>query len=317
MTATDRVRFVPGALLASADLRDEVAAQARAREMHVRAVHGTWGIALGYAAGIAGPWIIVGPGIAYDCHGHELVSDRTVALAPPEAPGGKERWYDLAVRRLGDDALHGAEALCGRGRRERPRFTWTPVDAPAPGLQVGEAVPVARVRAGAGAVAELSFASRRAARPAAASRVAAGSVALELRVQEALFSTHAIDTSAGGFAATPSYFASLSVAESSQAGPLHQNWLDGPMLSISDRSRDGFTLTVRFGTWDSDYFDESEPPVALDWIGVEPIHGCWPAVALTDALLGAGVPKALLGTVQGTFVAQPALGSVVKHWEEA
>jgi hypothetical protein len=313
MTATDRVRFLDDALLASADLRHEVAAQSRAREMHVRAVHGTWGIALGYAAGLAGRWIVVGPGIAYDCHGHELVSDRTVALAPPKDDG----WFDLAVRRVGDDALHGAEALCGRGRVERPRFTWTPVDAFPAGMRLGEAVPVARVRAVAGVVAELSLASRRAARPLAGARVASGSAGLELTAQAALYSTHPVDTSAGGFGVTPAYFASLSVATPSEHGPLHQNWLIGPLLSISGPTRDGFTLTVRFGTWESDYFDEAVPPISVDWIGVEPIHGCWPPVAVTDALRAAGAPPALLGDGLRTFVAQPALGDVVKHWEEA
>jgi hypothetical protein len=236
-----------------------------------------------------------------------------VALAPPEDDG----WYDLAVRRLGDDALHGAEALCGRGRRQRPRFTWTPVAGAGPGLRLGEAVPVARVRTAAGSVAELSLASRRAARPLAGARVAAGSAGIELTAQAALYSTHAVDTTAGGFGATPSYFASLSVAMESEQGPLHQNWLIGPLLSISDATPDGFTLTVRFGTWRSDYFDEAAPPIGVDWIGVEPIHGCWPPVAVTDALRAVGAPAALLGEGLRTFAAQPALGDLVKHWEEA
>jgi len=325
VNTSERIRFVAGARLASRDLRAEAAAQSRARQLHVRRVHDTWGIALGYAVGAVGRWLVVGPGIAYDCRGHELIRSRTVALVPPVPRAGGEAWFDLALRRLDDADLRGPETLCASGRAERAGMTWTfagPAVAGAPSppvssaLRLGEAVPLARVRVGSGDIRELSLTERRAARSAAGARVASGTAELVLPADGSLHSTQTIDTSGAGFQAPPAYFASVSVAGASVHGALHQSGLLGPFLSVANAGATGFELTVRFATWESTWMDETEPAVGIDWIGVEPIHGCWPAVHVTQALLAAGAPVvALVGQI-AQFTAQPVLGPVLKRLEE-
>jgi hypothetical protein len=316
MSATERIGFVPGALLAAEDLREEVAAQTDARRRHVRVVHGTWGIALGYTVGQAGDQLVVGPGIAYDCRGRELVSSRTVATAPPAVSGGGEAWFDLALRWCDDDELGGARSPGAPEARERPRLLWSragaavqgaPQPPPASTLGLGEAVPVARVRSGAGGISELSLATRRAARPASGARVASGSTALDFGSERALWSTHGIDTSAGGFQEHPFYFASLAVPGASTQGPLHQGAMLGPLLSISDAGADAFTLTVRFAEGEDGWLDEPLPGIAVDWIGVEPIRGCWPAVEVIVALLDAGMPLWALSSALASFTGHPAM----------
>ena len=82
MSAT-RIRFTPRALLEATDLCDDAAARARARAEHVRFVHDTWGVALGYAVGVVGRTVVVGPGVAYDCKGRPIVLSTTLLLTVP------------------------------------------------------------------------------------------------------------------------------------------------------------------------------------------------------------------------------------------
>jgi hypothetical protein len=304
VTAAERIRFATGALLAAADLRDEHGARAAARASHVRGVHDTWGVALGYAVGAAGHWVVVGPGVAYDCHGAELVLARAVALQPPEPEDGAAgAWFTLVTRRLGDDEVRGDDTLCARGGRERPRFAWVPRGRPLP---PGEAVPIAGVRVGSAGVDEVSLAERRAAHPAAGARLAAGSATVRVEPEEALYSTHAVDTSAARFREEPLYFAALA------GEPLEQASAAGPFLAIADPGPEGFLLRVRFAQ-----HAPSEPAgdrlLAIRWVGVEPIRGCWPPVDVGAALAGAGAPLSRLAT----YTQQPALGQMVRTLEEA
>src|SRR3954465_11706168 len=83
-----RLRHVDGELLRRRDLADEAAAETDRRGLHVRAVHDTWGVALGYEVGLASDVMTVGPGVAYDCAGQEIVAVQGTKLPPPAAPPG-------------------------------------------------------------------------------------------------------------------------------------------------------------------------------------------------------------------------------------
>jgi hypothetical protein len=84
--------------------------------LHVRAMHNTWGVALGYEVGVddSGTAATVGPGIAYDCRGREVISARTLALGVPTPPpgDGEGPWiYDLAIHYKSLEDLIGQREL--------------------------------------------------------------------------------------------------------------------------------------------------------------------------------------------------------------
>ena len=326
MSTAERIRFVSGAELTAADLSAEQRSEAYARELHVRAVHGTWGIALGYVAGAFGDYLVVGPGIAYDCRGRELVSSRTVSLETPRLPGDMaEAWFDLGIRLADDDEVRGGGEVCHTRPLERPHFIWVLAGeatsdhppAPSTALRTGETVPIARARVDASGIVELSLAGRRAARPAAGARVAAGSVSVDI-ADGAVRSDHPIDTTAGGFHDPPFYFASLSTGSSaSTEGPLHGDYLLGPFLSISDATSSGFTLTICTGEPEPSSLAHFAVTVTVDWIGVEPIRGCWPAVRPLAALVTAGEPLGSWIPELTAFVYQPPLGPFDPSFQEA
>jgi hypothetical protein len=267
-----RIRFTPRALLEAADLRDDGAARARARAEHVRLVHDTWGVALGYAVGLVGRTAVVGPGVAYDCRGRPIVLSTTELLTVPR-DAIRSGLVDLAVAWASDVSGHPGP-LCPPAGRERPAFLWGAVDdvdaPPALSLRVGESVPLARLRLGTSPSVDLRV--RRAAHPDTRARVASGWVALALdSVLDLLGWTQRVDTSAARFRATPVYHATVVVGDPGLV-PLH-----GPMVSLRDASADGFEATVRYAVRDRIGDLPSDPPeLTLEWIGVEGVQGCSP-----------------------------------------
>lgn len=103
-----RIRYDDGQSLQSKDLQADVQYETWMRELHVRGVHQTWGVALGFEVKLnMAQWTVkVGPGLAYDVQGREIVSSRPVVLKvpalPPNLPPAQNpnsRWcVDLLVR---------------------------------------------------------------------------------------------------------------------------------------------------------------------------------------------------------------------------
>ena len=62
-----------------------MAAEAARRALHVRAVHGTWGVALGFALEptYSDHAVAVGPGFGYDCRGQAVASAERVIVPVP------------------------------------------------------------------------------------------------------------------------------------------------------------------------------------------------------------------------------------------
>src|SRR3954471_19723641 len=78
-----------GQLLRSADLSDGLADGAQLRWWHNRALHTAFGVAAGLVATIngAGTRVRIGPGLAYDAFGRELLLWEPATLAIPQLPG--------------------------------------------------------------------------------------------------------------------------------------------------------------------------------------------------------------------------------------
>ena len=241
------------------------------RGLHMVAVHKTWGIALGFEVEVAPGNVFVGPGIAYDCRGREIVSASTFAVdVPVLSPGSKAAggWFDLVIRYNDLDAREGG-CFGTPSAQERPVWAWyfagamTETDPPlADAVRLGEDLPLARFGISAtGQVVRLDFRFRRHAQGLVRPHIASGEVAAQLDFGDDLLASVQVDTSAGGFSRTPFYFASLAeypeleisgderFDDPEVAVALRRKLMRillGPFVSIASPARMGFQLDVRF-----------------------------------------------------------------------
>ncbi len=93
--ATERSRFFTGKFMTARDFRTDQGYFLSRHRMHNRLLHG-WGIVCGLRVtphpdpDCADSWVMVGPGIAIDCCGRELILEKAKAVKvwdPPESPG--------------------------------------------------------------------------------------------------------------------------------------------------------------------------------------------------------------------------------------
>jgi hypothetical protein len=343
--ATERVRLYDGARLTARDLRANETFEDRLRRLHVRGIHGTWGVAIGYevSRSAEGGGVGVGPGIAYDCAGRPIVSARPLAVAPPPPPPGSDApswWFDLLIRYRDEDSLLAARdpagtvgVGCAATFEERPELRWAFAgdargDVPplAESARLGDDVPLARFLVGGGGVlSEPDLSLRRNAqglvRPhIAGGRVRQGSVAIS---GSPLHWSATIDTTDAGFdTQVPFYFVSLAdhpfgprSGFAPLVGPdpsLGLKRLLGPFVSIASAGRSNFVLDVR-SAFPVEAAKNLPPqlsralhlklPVAVDWVGLEPVGGCapqfeWPVFVDLQQLL-----------LDTFFTAMPALST--------
>jgi hypothetical protein len=168
-----------GELLRARDLGDELSAEAWRWAVHLRLVHRTWGVALGFELEALSdePAVAIGPGLGYDCHGSEILSPaRVVVPLPSESPEA-----DLVV-----------SERCG------PRPGWRQ-----PGRACDDELLLARGYFKDDRVVGLDESVRHWCH-ARCFRVAAG-----IAEQDQLKDKFNVSTAAGGFARTPFYFATL------------------------------------------------------------------------------------------------------------
>lgn len=336
-----RVRYYDGQLLAACDLRDGVDYEGRLRGLHVRALHGVWGIAMGYEVTPArdGKSISVSQGMAYDCSGREIIMSATLPLDVPQPPRGSNAqawWFDLLIR-YDDREASANGSFSGRpcseiglgSPRERLAWRWSYAgDAPTPfvkpagfadGVRLGEEIPLARVRVTSQKVfSDLDLAVRRVARSLARPHISGGQVRQgSVAIQGSPWHWTAwINTLSGGFnTGRPMYFVNLTdhpwLSQSSGFAnftnelPLKfKRQLLGPFITISAPSRVGFTLDVRMATANIDVFDSMPAaahravglnlPVAVNWLGIEPVSGCQPPLDSQYLYLAGLLRKAAL-----------------------
>ena len=186
-----RVRYVDGERLRACDLNVDAAHESWMLARHVRALHDTWGVALGYAVSVApsGNALWLNPGLAYDCLGRSIVSPQPILVPLPVVTAGPE-WFDLVIQLAGPiDRLPHCTPPGTNGaspRVERPEIRLLAAGAPvgasgeppplAAAIRLGHDIPLARVALplAAGAVPVLS--SRRNARRLVRPRIKSGLV---------------------------------------------------------------------------------------------------------------------------------------------
>lgn len=319
-----RIGHFEGELLAARDLQDDVTFESQLRGLHVRAMHNTWGVALGYDVSlVGGNRLQVGPGIAYDCRGQEIVSSHTLTVGLPVLPVGSQAaawWFDLVIRYNDLATLLGGrdgnQSGC-RGSEERPAWRWVfaadavtgageenppPLEV-APAVRLGEEVPLVRARISAKrTITRLDFGVRRHAQGLVRPHMAGGQVtgALTFDAEVQAFPL-AVNTAAGGFNGTPLYFARAVIPAflklgNAQGGAALRRIL-GPFVSIRAPSRTGFTLDLRIGITGDDgvinrfgdlaaaVAPRAENLITVDWIGIESNAGCAPPQQFLPLLL--------------------------------
>jgi hypothetical protein len=300
---TDRLRYFEGSLLASRDLNDDVAFEGRMRGLHVTALHGTSGVALGLSVLPSADRhsALVTAGLAYDGHAAEIllpVSLQLEAPLPPTPLPDSRAVFDLVIRAAVDEASVVRPAGPGRDRSAgwpRPRWVFaggeTADSAAVPrgrDVRLGEDVPLARFRISSDGTLDGPDLTRRvSARPLLRPHIFSDSVepglltwATESRLM-AFSLVATVDTSAAGFSVTPYYVADLPARPTlDEAG----NLAVGPFLSLFDQRPTSFGIRLLFGFRDSeDVHDQAlqrwARKATVSWTGVEPFTGSAPDLA--------------------------------------
>lgn len=293
----DRIRYHQGQMLKAEDLQDDTGYEAWLRHLHTRALHNTWGVAIGMEMGVAAnapQTIAVGAGMAYDRKGREIVSSETVHLTPPALPPQVKQgaWFDLVVRYHPLDGESQPHYLdFGEGRQERPLWRWAfagelRVDNPplAEDVCLGEEIPLGRVAVRReGGLGGVDLSSRRTSQGLIRPHIASGQLSTAASFSENTQAWSAwVDTGSGGFSSySPQYFVRLaehplrSLITGSDSALLRQVF--GPFLSIRSPSLYGFHLDVRFATPERQSLQEiNELSLVVHWTGVESVSGCRP-----------------------------------------
>ena len=222
-----RLRHVRGEALRGRDFADQSHQDDQRRWWHNRAVHQAYGILRGLEVTVADGVATVVPGVAFDCHGRELVlSAPRQVVVPADAEASV-----LVIARSGDGVT-----LCWASPDAAARGDGVALCLLPPGAaECGDGDPVAplvrpfaRPRIGRGATVPGSTAWQ----PWSES---AGRQSLHLGIQVD------VDTSAAGFTATPCYFAQLSGAMWDARIPLTPVI---PFDHLARQQRDRFTFRL-------------------------------------------------------------------------
>jgi hypothetical protein len=181
-----RIRYYDDQLLKAEDLQADVQYETWMRELHVRGVHKTWGVALGYEVKLDVQQRIVqiGPGLAYDVQGREIVSSQPVFLRLPDLPkplppaeAADPQWcIDLLISHqtlpelVGDRDLTSSCLSATNPLQDQPIWHWSfageslpnrPSPPLAEDVRKGEELPLARFQINAASVSGPDLSLRR------------------------------------------------------------------------------------------------------------------------------------------------------------
>lgn len=283
----ERVRYWQGQTLRSRDLGDQLAHDASLRWWHNRAIHNTYGVVLGFGSSLDGEHVVVGPGLAYDCFGRELLSLEPQSLEPPPEEADATRVWRLVVR-----------AASSRPRTPSPlTFHWLPAETP---LHPDQGVTLAQGSWSDGEFRLDGQHQPRASRPFSRPHLASGATVhgktdwREWPVSTGFGNVAAtgiqvtVDTAAAGFKGTPCYFASLRGDPWIQSGPQSILIALGRVVEATPRSF-VFSLWVQTpsgaGTATHSLEGASPPLVQL---GRRQWSVCWLGIEATDAAFAKG-----------------------------
>jgi hypothetical protein len=284
-----RVEYWKGQLLASRDLRDDSGFESSMRAIHFRALHDTWGVALGLVLGLDTTTnrVTVGAGFAYDCRGLAIILSSEATIGAPHPlplPSTCALLYDLVCSYAPTDDPPNPPpdgvTCAGTGPVERPRFRWalagdvdqTAAVPIAEDVRLGEEIPLGRFLLGPdGTLSDPDPSVRRNARPLL--RPHFGCSAVKPKAESWSLGSPGgrsvlVDTTEGGFSSTPLYFVVLTSNPWANApGDV------GPFVSVAEPKPDSFRLWLLFG--DPGSAEPLDPTdIALFWMGVEPVSGC-------------------------------------------
>jgi hypothetical protein len=246
--------------------------------------------------------VLVGPGLAYDALGNDLLLSETVALAAPDPPAGSATLlaYDLALSRRAPAGIlarrRQTEGCAEKVPAEGVEIRWVlaaelnspDADRVAKDLHLGIEVPVGRfafdpaVGAFSGPIAGFRANVRRLLRP----HIATGTVDFEAigLSPSVLDAVCTVLTKDAGFVSTPQYLVFLPenppVTDAGAAGFV------GPLLSVSHAEPGRFTLRATLaapgGLYGEQGYGRMKALLAalsgkkVYWAGVEPVTGCQP-----------------------------------------
>lgn len=290
-TALDRVTYRNGQLLTARDLADDLHHDAKLRWLHVRYLHETWGVTLGFKVQTAAQdvhSIVVGPGCAVDDMGRDILLAAGVSVPVPNIVGPET--FVLVLTYLEDahfrDQRHLSMLCFGGGidlRHERPTLTWVKPDD----VEFGPQIPLVKVVIVNGAIqGPLDLRVRRNTRRLVRPHIGTGATepgrtgwrpwqAPSMATQgiEAI-----VDTSDAGFLQTPHYFAAVH-------GP-------GAVVDlgyVTSATAAGFTFGyvipgegIEAGVDGAADAEKNEWTVS--WIGLEGAGGCEPTLDLEKLL---------------------------------
>jgi hypothetical protein len=325
----DRITYRDGQLLTALDLRDEQRRHDRLRRLHVRYLHDTWGIALGFEVRKAedNRAVVVGPGYTVDGTGRDILLAESIHVSVPTL-------LDLTpvvlIMRYQEDAAFrdrpelAALCLCGGldPRHERPLFAWRLPDD----VRFGPEVPLVQVVVEAGVIqGELDGRVRRYTQPLVRPYIGWGETepsrtGWHQRDDDGDILEVCVDTSEVGFTRVPYYFATLQGDFSNRSGdqdPLMQPdvWPMGTpqptflvgdhLFFITDAGREHFTsirIAGRGGLFKRAITaSEAESRQwTVAWVGLEPVSGCEPALDFTRLFTLSGFPVRMLASFVGT-----------------
>jgi hypothetical protein len=325
----DRITYRDGQLLAARDLADDRRDEARRRWLHVRHLHGTWGIALGLTihADDSGKAVVLGPGYAVDEMGRDLVLAKGLHLPAPD--GGAATRFVLTLRYREDEAFAptpGLVEVCPGGglgvRQERPVTAWRAPDD----VRFGPEVPLVQITASGGAIqGPLDLRVRRYARPLVRPHLRGGETDRE-RTGWRVWQTDAnqvlgleadVDTSDAGFLRTPHYFAVLAgdLGPAADGSPLTVPPAWSALTAVTlGPAGPGFVaraeparFVFRVPTIGGVPFAKAISPLDAEsrgwtvvWLGAEPAGGCEPELDLTKIFsLGGFLHPVILAVLPG------------------
>ena len=297
-----RVEFRRGSRLSERDLQAATDHERRLHGLHVRALHDTWGVALGYETALDSErrTVRVGPGLAYDCFGQELLLADAVAIPGPAGAGRGPVVFDLvlsAADALDRVGVAARDAVCiGSLAPRAVSLRWERAGAEglgnrlpllAPGVRLGSEIPLGRfVRAPGGTMQGPDPSVTRRVRPLLRPHVGSGRTTAQLAQCQGLVCTLTVDTTEGGFSGTPLYF--VTFAEDDPIVSVTDDLLIGPFVSVAAPGRDRFTLQMVFALRPSPITDTSAIEAKIkaglgvarvEWLGLEPFGGCPPSPA--------------------------------------
>jgi hypothetical protein len=290
-TSFDRVTYRNGQLLTARDLADDLQRDARLRWLHVRYLHETWGITLGFKVqkGTTNDnSIVVGPGCAVDDQGRDILLANGVTVPVPKVTGPET--FVLVLSYLPDSGFPRQlllPTLCFGGAvdlgHERPTLSWVRPDD----VEFGPQIPlVTVVVANATVLGSLDLRVRRNTRRLVRPHVGMGTTEPGRTGwrpwQPSAVTTDGIevvvDTSEAGFLSTPYYFAVLEGFDAVR-----------DLGFVTQATGSSFTFGYVLGgegidAGISDAAEAEDSEWTVTWLGLEPAGGCEPVLDLAKLL---------------------------------